>query len=399
MKAIMFSLVLFLFIFSFTSFPQPMLNHYQAGVTIENIEDFNEQELADAVVSLQLLPQKTFCRLVFNLGEPRNVPNPEWFEPFVSPISSASVVMGLPLDAGEWYDLTVEDIVNRYTAFADYPPVSNYVDIWEIGNEVNGDWLLEGDINSVMNAVYLNWYEMKVNRNKKVALTFYLAPELDTTSPYEMFTWINAFVALHRDIVEQLDYVFISYYEDDHNGIQPIWFQIFSQLNEIFPSSKLGIGECGTTDILKKAEYIDRYYRLSFPADREWFINGGFWWYYRDDCIPYTKPLWTVMYNAICDMTNCWWDSNPSGKITNLQNYPNPFNPVTNIIFKLNNPGIVRLNVYDILGREIKTLLNEYTSAGNYSVTFDASGLASGIYFYRIIADNETIIGKMVYTK
>ncbi len=69
-----------------------------------------------------------------------------------------------------------------------------------------------------------------------------------------------------------------------------------------------------------------------------------------------------------------------------LQNYPNPFNPSTQISFGLPKSGNVKLVVYDILGREVKTLVNEYRTAGTYNIAFDASSLASGVYFYKIEA-------------
>jgi photosystem II stability/assembly factor-like uncharacterized protein len=70
-----------------------------------------------------------------------------------------------------------------------------------------------------------------------------------------------------------------------------------------------------------------------------------------------------------------------------LQNYPNPFNPATNIDFALPVSSVVTIKVFDILGREIRTLVNETKSAGNYSFKFDASELSSGLYFYRIQTD------------
>lgn len=75
---------------------------------------------------------------------------------------------------------------------------------------------------------------------------------------------------------------------------------------------------------------------------------------------------------------------------TLFQNYPNPFNPTTRIKFTLSSQerdGVrspVTLKVYDILGREVRTLVNENLQAGSYEVTFDAEGLASGVYFYRL---------------
>jgi hypothetical protein len=66
------------------------------------------------------------------------------------------------------------------------------------------------------------------------------------------------------------------------------------------------------------------------------------------------------------------------------QNYPNPFNPTTKIQYQLPELSKVKLTVYDMLGREIKTLVNEEKPAGSYEVKFDGTGLPSGIYFYRI---------------
>jgi len=81
------------------------------------------------------------------------------------------------------------------------------------------------------------------------------------------------------------------------------------------------------------------------------------------------------------------------------QNYPNPFNPTTNIEFGLPKSGQVKLVVFDILGREVKTIVNEYREAGSYKVDFDASNLASGVYFYRIDAANFTQVKKMLLIK
>jgi hypothetical protein len=68
------------------------------------------------------------------------------------------------------------------------------------------------------------------------------------------------------------------------------------------------------------------------------------------------------------------------------QNYPNPFNPTTAISYQLTAGSLVTLKVYDILGREVTTLVNEMKGPGVYSVQFDGSGMASGIYFYRLQA-------------
>ena len=86
-----------------------------------------------------------------------------------------------------------------------------------------------------------------------------------------------------------------------------------------------------------------------------------------------------------------------------MQNYPNPFNPSTKITFLLPQASFVSLKVYDLLGREVKTLVNGKLNSGSYTFDFNASDLASGIYFYRISAQNEknnfTRVRKMMLLK
>ncbi len=67
-----------------------------------------------------------------------------------------------------------------------------------------------------------------------------------------------------------------------------------------------------------------------------------------------------------------------------LQNYPNPFNPSTTIKYELPRASQVNLSVYDVLGRQVSVLVNERRNAGVHEVKFDASGLSSGMYFYRL---------------
>jgi endo-1,3(4)-beta-glucanase len=87
------------------------------------------------------------------------------------------------------------------------------------------------------------------------------------------------------------------------------------------------------------------------------------------------------------------------GKFTLNQNYPNPFNPVTNINFSLPKKSFVKLVVYDALGREIAMLVNDELVPGIYKIDFNASQLASGVYFYRLDAGDFTDVKKMMLVK
>jgi hypothetical protein len=84
---------------------------------------------------------------------------------------------------------------------------------------------------------------------------------------------------------------------------------------------------------------------------------------------------------------------------TLAQNYPNPFNPTTVISYQLPVSSEVRLEVYDMLGRNVATLVNEQVSAGRHTVNFDASNLSSGVYLYRLQAGAQIMTKKLTILK
>lgn len=81
------------------------------------------------------------------------------------------------------------------------------------------------------------------------------------------------------------------------------------------------------------------------------------------------------------------------------QNYPNPFNPVTNLEFGISNPGYVSLKIYNILGKEVATVVNENLKSGTYRYSFDGSGLSSGVYLYKLQTENYSETKKMFLVK
>ena len=81
------------------------------------------------------------------------------------------------------------------------------------------------------------------------------------------------------------------------------------------------------------------------------------------------------------------------------QNYPNPFNPTTKIEFHISDRSFVTLKVYNILGDEVASLVNEEKPAGIYEISFDATGLSSGMYLYQLLAGNFVETKKMILMK
>jgi hypothetical protein len=118
------------------------------------------------------------------------------------------------------------------------------------------------------------------------------------------------------------------------------------------------------------------------------------------DCIDSTKrPLLVISY-----MPNPWTGIAPVNEVTPAgydlsQNFPNPFNPVTNIDFDIPAESFVSLRIFDQLGREVSTLVNENLSAGSYRLQWDGSNFGSGIYFIRLEAGSKMITKRMMLVK
>ncbi len=106
--------------------------------------------------------------------------------------------------------------------------------------------------------------------------------------------------------------------------------------------------------------------------------------------------MWRFNFSSLVDVDN---QKLYPRKFSLSQNYPNPFNPTTNIGFRIANFGFVSLKVYDVLGREVATLINEEKFPGEYEIKFDASHLSSGIYFYKLQTEKYSSTKKMILLK
>jgi len=111
----------------------------------------------------------------------------------------------------------------------------------------------------------------------------------------------------------------------------------------------------------------------------------------------YGKSIFSAPFNQVIGIKQI--SSIIPDKYYLYQNYPNPFNPVTTIKYQTTNTGFITLKVFDILGKEVATLVSEKQNAGIYEITFDGNNLNSGIYFYKIISDNFTQTKKFILIK
>jgi hypothetical protein len=349
------------------------------GVTIDAIN-----KLSNTVNALSRHHFKPTTRIVFD----------EWIDASVysnavNQIHNVSFIMGELLDSYYMNQYNLQQYVARSNQYLS--TLGNKVDIWEVGNEVNGEWL--GPIPDVITKIDTAYHIFK-SAGKKTAITLYYNKVCYENPQNEMFRWVAN--SLPADMKNGLDYVWVSYYEDDCNAYQPNWQVVFDSLSKIFPNSKLGIGECGTSNSNKKASYIKRYYGMRIKNPR--YVGGYFWWYYRQDCTPYSKVLWGTLDTAMCFLSSSIITP-PKDIKPLISNYPNPFNPVTRITYEIFNDADINIIIYNAAGKEIVTLVNEPKPAGVYAVDFNAGDLSAGVYFCRIRTGNNFVVRKMLLVK
>lgn len=251
------------------------------GVTIDNINDIDE-----ITESLNQLSVKPTSRIVFDSQK-----HPSYYNEAVLKIHDVSFVMGEILDSYWFNNFSVKQYEDRVREYIE--AFTDKVDVWEIANEINGEWL--GNTDTVVKKM-TDAFTIVNREGKTTAITFYYNSECYGKPENEMFRWINENVTQYMK--DNLNYVFVSYYEDDCDNIQPDWQRVFDSLHVIFPNSKLGIGECGTKIKRKKELYMNKYYNMDISTPN--FVGGYFWWYFKQDCVPYTKKLWSVL-NRIFD--------------------------------------------------------------------------------------------------
>ena len=134
----------------------------------------------------------------------------------------------------------------------------------------------------------------------------------------------------------------------------------------------------GTDVVMKNKKFINLWRDLRLSNHPQVFLNVR----------SYTNPDSVVfVHNISIEIPSSYSLS---------QNYPNPFNPMTKINFDLPKQGFVSLKIFDITGREVQTLVNEFQLAGKYTVDFNGSALSSGVYFYRLQSGELTMTKSMV---
>ena len=149
----------------------------------------------------------------------------------------------------------------------------------------------------------------------------------------------------------------------------------------------------GGTPIINAQYLPSPQYLVIFPLSP----NTQYYLHYRYRTASTTGPWTPYWYFTTTSIRSI--NSNIPSAFKLFDNYPNPFNPTTKIRYELPKNGLVKLVVYDILGKEIETLVNEKQSLGTYEATFNAAQYPSGIYIYKLATDGFSETKKMLYVK
>jgi hypothetical protein len=274
--------------FTATAAPPPPPGTWLWGVTT----DGPTTNTAQQVDALKSLPLKTMVRTVFDLPSGGH-PAAADYAASVTSLAAVANVMGLPVDSSYMPSLTLAQVQARITEYLG--ALGPSVAVWEIGNEVNGNWLGTGVVPKIE-----AMYDAVKAAGKPAALTFYY--ENPATPGYDLIPWTDANIPPGHRMRAGLDYVLVSYYEDQNNGHQLTQAELnslFSALATRFPNAKLGFGEFGwgntvPTSDATRADMLRRFYGYRVPSVPA-YIGAGFYWHFLQTMVPKTSPDWTVL--------------------------------------------------------------------------------------------------------
>lgn len=297
--------------------------------------------LSEVVTSLNNLTDQPSVRITFTLcgvGQDGSCSSPAPASSYTSSIETLKSQTRPPFLLGEVLDSSYQGCFTPTGAggtqsaearWNDYvSTLGAYVDVWEVGNEINGNWLDSQDAGSGgiscpwtvpsttdANVVtdMINAYNIVKSAGKLAELTLYYpgtGSNCDSPASFDPITWAEANVPLNMR--NGLDYVLLSYYHQDcSSGTDPsasAWGTFFTQVQNLFPNAKIGFGEWGystkkltgskLSSLLSEGYSMDPY---PLPFSANW-TSGVFFWEWADTCVPYNSSSGSVWEIVNTDM-------------------------------------------------------------------------------------------------
>jgi hypothetical protein len=273
------------------------------GVTLDDLSN-----MKGIIESLVHLPYKPTVRVVFDKGV-----SAISYYPSLVQLQQYAYIMGEIMDSSD-FPTTLANYTARTNELVS--TLKTVVDIWEIANEINGEWLRpnpsgsdstvatqEQQIGQMVAAAF----DIVKNVGGKVAVTLYYNTDSKGNNCYEnrqddWRTWPLQF--LSSAVRSGTDYALFSYYPyQDCPGLSPNWKDDFLKLESMFPNALVGFGEIGTSSTNApwsvQSDLITTYYPMVDSFADPKFIGGVFWWNYVEQMVPYTTQYWQLLNQTI----------------------------------------------------------------------------------------------------
>lgn len=258
------------------------------GVTTDD-PSIRTSEQIDALASLS---RRVMVRATLDVGTPLSS-----YVASISEISKVAEIMAEPLDSSEMP--TIDAAAARARIEQSMATFGDKVSVWEVGNEINGNWVGTDPVTKVA-----AMFDAVRSAGRRTAVTLYY--ENPPTPGFDMLAWVDAHIPPGHRLRSGLDYVFVSYYEDQNRGHRLTQSELdgmFAGLSRRFPNAKVGFGEFGWGETIpgsdaRRAELIKRFYGYRVPSVPS-FIGGGFYWHFRQTMSPKIRPDWTVLNQAV----------------------------------------------------------------------------------------------------
>jgi len=286
--------------------PPPSTGTIKLPIYGVNLVDLSN--MSGIIESLAHLPYKPTVRVVFHPDISAVA-----YYPLLVQLRQHAYIMGELLDSN-YFPTTLSYYTSRTNELVS--TLNTVVDIWEIANEINGEWLRphpkgsnstvaseEQQIGQMVEAVY----GIVKNAGGKVAVTLTYNIDSQGNNCYENFqddwrTWPVQF--LSPTVRNGTDYALFSWYPyKDCPGVTPNWTDDFLMLESMFPNAKVGFGEIGTPNVgdpwSVQSNLITTYYPMVNSFDNPKFIGGFFWWHYAEQMVPYTSQYWQLLNQTI----------------------------------------------------------------------------------------------------
>lgn len=256
------------------------------GLTLTSLDD------VEASLSvIKTLQTKPSVRVVFDLDQSFNQAANK-----LERLHREAFIMAQLADSSALKKLSIQEYQDRLKKMSKlFQP---HVDVWEIANEVNGNWVGQNAMKKTLAA-----FQLAESQKLKTAVTFfYQGIKTDKLNCLEknepdVFQWIQSQFQLDRPVEKRdseiekmrlnLDYVFMSWYPKECRNLQVDWKMVFVKMQSVFPNSKLGFGELGTAEPEFGSDYefklMDHFYKMKANEILPQFVGGYFWWYFGEE--------------------------------------------------------------------------------------------------------------------